>query len=72
MLAHRAIQYSFNALFPLSCGPAKCQCCVTTVTAFVYSKLHTGCPRKIDTIKIGRFYSRGRTKAKKVNDKKEG
>ena len=24
----------------------------------------TGCPRKIDTIKIGRFYNRGRTVAK--------
>ena len=33
----------------------------------VYS---TGCPRKIDTIRIGRFFSRGRTKAKKLMPKR--
>ena len=30
----------------------------------------TGCPRKIDTIKIALFYNRGRTKAK-INAKKK-
>ena len=28
----------------------------------------TGCPRKIDTIRIGRFYIRGRTKANKTEN----
>ena len=30
---------SFHAVLALSCGRAKCQCCITTVTVVVYKTL---------------------------------